>query len=201
MWKRIANIDKRSLLAGMLIVVGLTMIAYYYGTGGYTYFVQKELRQDWLKAVATAKSKIKQPPDDGLVTNSVGQKIFGRLKIPKLGLDVIVLEGTDRSTLTKGPGHIIGTSAPWERGNTAISGHRTTFGAPFANLGRLRGGDKLVLLTLGGDYIYKVTGRAVVRPDDVSVIGQDFRDRLTITTCDPPGSAAKRLTIWAEKDM
>ncbi len=202
MTRRFGGIDKRILLARLLIAAGLAMIGYYYGTGVYTFFIQKNLRQTWQSALAETASKAARPArkaKEGIVEGEGGAPIFGRLKIPRLGLDVIVLEGTDRATLTKGPGHIIGTAPPWKKGNTAISGHRTTFGAPFARLDRLRAGDKIFLQTAKGDYAYKVAGRAVVKPTDVYVIGQRFTGRLTLTTCDPPGTAVRRLAVWAER--
>lgn len=126
--------------------------------------------------------------------------IFGRLRIPRLGLDVIVLEGADRATLTRGPGHIPTTARPDAGLNTAISGHRTTYGAPFAALDLLRVGDIMRLTTVNGDYRYRMIGSAVVRPTDLAVIGQGFKKRLTLTTCDPPGSAVRRLAVWAKEE-
>ncbi len=79
-----------------------------------------------------------------------------------------------------------------------MSAHRTTFGAPFRHLDQLENGHLIVLTTLQGKYRYRVTGRASVRPTESAVLGQAFRDRLTLTTCDPPGSAVRRLAVWAE---
>ncbi len=176
------------------------MIAYYYGTGVYTFGVQKQLRQEWREMRPTQQAVSGPRETTSAVERPlvVGAGIFGRLRIPKLDIDVIVLEGTDRSTLTRGPGHIIDTSWPREGNNTAISGHRTTFGAPFASLHELEEGDRIHLTTRYGSYTYVMRGSAVVRPTDVYVIGQEYKNRLTLTTCDPPGSAARRLAVWAQ---
>lgn len=189
------KLEWRTALARLLIITGLAMIAYYYGTGVYTFTIQRNLRHDWARLSA---GKVGRPGGRSHKPSLVGQA-FGRLRIPKLGLDVIVLEGADRSTLMRGPGHITGTAVPESRGNTAISGHRTTFGAPFAELDRLATGDRVVLNTLSGEYVYIVSGRAVVKPTDLAVIGQQFKDRLTLTTCDPPSSAVRRLAVWARR--
>ncbi|MDP1808406.1 MAG: class E sortase [Actinomycetota bacterium] len=184
----------RQIIGRLLIGAAFLMAAYYFGTNVYTFFVQKDLQTKWRRlTIAAARHDGKEAES----TATAGDGMFGRLLIPKLGLDVIVLEGTDPATLTRGPGHIKTTAMPWEGANTAISGHRTTYGAPFARLDRLRHGDKIELLTTRGKFIYLVAGSVVVKPTDLSVIGQAFKNRLTLTTCDPPGSAARRLAVWA----
>ena len=199
-----SRISGRTLVARALIIIGLGMLGYYYGTGVYTGAVQNQLHAQWTDMAPeapTGSSVSRTQPDTAAVEApdlSRGD-IFGRLVIPKLDIDVIVLEGADRATLTKGPGHISGTAWPPQRRNTAISGHRTTFGSPFARLNALERGDVIELTTRFGSYKYRVGGRDVVRPTDVFVIGQNFKDRLTLTTCDPPGTATKRLAVWAKR--
>ncbi len=194
------NVSWRKVGARVLILAGLGMIAYYYGTGVYTFSVQRDLRSQWQESINSPKS-VNQGGDETTTPapDISGSGIFGRLRIPKLDLDVIVLEGTDIITLRRGPGHIKKTAWPSEEGNTAVSGHRTTYGAPFAELDRLEKGDLILLTTLEGDYEYQVTGSGVVRPTNLSVIGQNYKGRLTLTTCDPPGSAVKRLAVWSQK--
>jgi sortase A len=194
--------NKASVFAKILIFVGLAMIAYYYGTGLYTFLSQKQLETKWERMQNDRKKSGSGSGDSGSDTASLdlsGDGIFGRLVIPKLGVDAIVLEGTDRAMLMRGPGHIKSTAWPHEGRNTAISGHRTTFGAPFAKLNQLENGNLIELTTLKGHYRYRVKGRDSVPPTDVAVIGQEFKNRLTLTTCDPPGSAAKRLVVWAKR--
>ncbi len=193
-----SRVDLRVVAARVLIIIGLGMLGYYFGTGVYTGVVQNQLRAQWSE-IAPDTSRIHTETMTAEAPDLSRGDIFGRLVIPKLGIDVIVLEGVDRATLTKGPGHIPGTAWPRQGRNAAISGHRTTFGSPFARLDTLERGDLIELTTLLGFYKYRVGGRDVVRPTDVFVIGQDFKDRLTLTTCDPPGSAAKRLAVWAER--
>jgi len=197
-----SRIDLRAVAARVLIIIGLGMLGYYYGTGVYTGGVQNRLRAEWLEMAPDTTVAATRTHTETMTAEAPDLSrgdIFGRLVIPKLGIDVIVLEGIDRATLTKGPGHIPGTAWPRQGRNTAISGHRTTFGSPFARLNVLKRGDSIELTTLHGYYRYRVGGRDVVRPTDVFVIGQDFKDRLTLTTCDPPGSAVGRLAVWAER--
>lgn len=195
----VSDLKWRTITARVLIAVGVAMIGYFYGTGIYTYKIQRDLRSGWEKALTEQRSELgSQDSSRSASQRILGDDVFGRLLVPKLGIDIIVLEGTDQSTLMRGPGHIKSTAYPEQGLNTAISGHRTTFGAPFSRLNMLEKGDVIKLVTVRGKYEYRMTGRAVVRPTDVSVIGQGFKDRLTLTTCDPPGSAVKRLAVWAE---
>lgn len=124
-----------------------------------------------------------------------------RLRIPSIGVDVIVVEGTTPSALRAGAGHYVGTPLPGQLGNVAIAGHRTTFGRPFNRLDEIRPGDEVLLDSPTTEYVYRAVpsfdGGAnphAVSPNDVAVIGQrPSRHWLTLTTCTPKGSAAQRL--------
>jgi sortase A len=122
-----------------------------------------------------------------------------RIKIPKLGVDTVVVEGTSASALKAGAGHYPQTPLPCESGNVGIAGHRTTYGKPFANLDRLDKGDIIVLeLPKGlGSCTYTVDKPPFpVSPNDFSVIANDpAKKTLTLTTCHPKGSAKQRLVI------
>ena len=81
--------------------------------------------------------------------------------------------------------------------NTAIAGHRTTFGGPFLRLGELQKGDRIEVTTTAGLLAYVVERKYTVAPDDLGPLSQTGPSRLTLTTCDPPGSAARRLIVEA----
>lgn len=119
------------------------------------------------------------------------------IEIPKIGVDHVVVEGVGVEDLKKGPGHYPKTSMPGELGNVVISGHRTTYGAPFYRLDELQVGDEIRLTDREGVYVYYVSERKVVLPTDVSVIAPFTDARLTLTTCEPRFSAKKRLIIVA----
>ena len=116
-----------------------------------------------------------------------------RIKIPKLDVDTIVVEGISASALKAGAGHYPQTPLPCEAGNVSIAGHRTTYGKPFANVDRLVAGDIILLETPIGTCTYEVAKESfVVSPDDFSVIANDPAKRtLTLTTCHPKGSAGQ----------
>lgn len=127
-----------------------------------------------------------------------------RLKIPDIGVDVVVVEGTTPSALRAGAGHYANTALPCDIGNVAIAGHRTTFGKPFANLDRLKPGAVIELDTPVGGCVYQVSKDPfVVTPNDLSVLDTTADRTLTLTTCHPKGSAAQRLVIKAtlSKDL
>jgi sortase A len=121
-----------------------------------------------------------------------------RIKIPALGVDMVVVEGTTDSALKAGAGHYVTTPLPCEAGNVAIAGHRTTYGKPFSNLDKLQPGDTIELDTPLGGCVYQVTKDPfVVAPTDGSVLAATPLRTLTLTTCNPKGSAAQRLVIQA----
>jgi sortase A len=121
-----------------------------------------------------------------------------RIRIPAIGVDVVVVEGTTASALKAGAGHYPQTPLPCEPGNVGIAGHRTTYGKPFANLDRLKDGDQIVLETPIGTCTYRVSQAPyVVSPSDTSVVAGTLAPSLTLTTCHPKGSASKRLVVRA----
>lgn len=126
--------------------------------------------------------------------------LIGRLEIPRLGLKVIVMEGSDEITLRRAAGHIEGTALPGEPGNIGISGHRDTF---FRPLQKIRLNDIIRLTTVSGDYSYRVISTSVVGPEDVSVLEPDGNEILTLVTCYPfyfIGAAPNRFIVRASLD-
>ena len=121
-----------------------------------------------------------------------------RMLIPAINLDTMVFDGTDRETLKKGPGHIIGTSYPGSIGTVAISGHRTTYGKPFFNIDKLKAGDEITLESFDTIYRYIVTELMIVEPTDVWVLNPTPYPSLVLTTCNPKYSAKERLIIFAK---
>jgi sortase A len=122
------------------------------------------------------------------------------IKIPKINLEKAVVEGTGVPDLKKGPGHYINTPLPGQPGNAALAGHRTTYGAPFGDLGELDPGDEIIATTRQGTFRYSVTNTQIVSPSEVSVLAPTSDNRLTLTTCHPKYSAAKRLIVTAALD-
>lgn len=121
------------------------------------------------------------------------------ISIPKINMSWEVNEGTSVEQLKKGPGHITNTSFPGQQGRCAISGHRTTYGAPFNRIDELVSGDLIYLETTGeGIFAYEVTGIEIVGPRDLYILKGTMKIELLLTTCTPKYTATKRLIIISE---
>lgn len=119
------------------------------------------------------------------------------LRIPRIGLEVAVLEGTDDLTLNRAVGHIGGTALPGEPGNVGIAGHRDGF---FRGLKDVTPGDAVELALPSGDERYTVAEIRIVGPSDVSVLDPTSGKTITLVTCYPfyyVGAAPKRFILTA----
>jgi sortase A len=173
--------------------------AYYawllWGTGIGTARAQQQLRAEVVRRIRQVEGAAPPP----VVHLREGQPM-GIIKIPRIRLDMVVVEGTSVADLKKGPGHYIGSAYPWDdHGRVAISGHRTTYLHPFWSLDRLRTGDLIRLVTPYGTYDYRVTRSLEVLPQETWVLRQTRRPTLVLTTCTPRFSASHRLVVFAAR--
>ncbi len=119
------------------------------------------------------------------------------LRIPKIGLEVAVLEGTDDLTLNRAVGHIEDTAKPGEKGNVGIAGHRDGF---FRGLKDIVKGDTMELETVAGRQTYRVDDIWIVQPEDVRVLDPTPQPALTLVACYPfyfVGHAPQRYVVRA----
>lgn len=123
--------------------------------------------------------------------------VFGRLVIGRIDVDAIVVNGTARRDLQKGPGFIEWTSMPGPVGTCGIAGHRTTYLAPFRNIDRLVVGDTIDLYSPFRRYRYEVEETVEVTPDQSFVLDAVDYPRLGLSACHPPYSARFRLVVLA----
>lgn len=123
---------------------------------------------------------------------------IAEFRIQKIGLDAVLFEGVTPPTLKNGPGHMPWTPLPGQPGNAVISGHRTTYGAPFYDLDLLEPGDEIEIDTAIGTHVYTVRETVIVLPTDVWVTDPRPGAWLTLTTCHPKLSARERLIVFAE---
>lgn len=122
---------------------------------------------------------------------------IGRILIPSIDLDIVVIQGTSTGDLTKGPGHYPETPFPGERGTTAIAGHRTTYLAPFRHLDALDAGDRIELRMPYGTLDYRLERTRVVEPTDLGILHPTGDQRLVLTACHPLYSASQRIVAFA----
>jgi sortase A len=166
-----------------------------------------DLRRTWAQPAPSS-----QPSSGGAVPATVASpdqgEGFAVLHVPALDdYDPwVVVEGVSVPDLKNGPGHMPDTALPGELGNVVLSGHRTTYGAPFSRFDELAAGDAVVLETADGWFTYTVRGAQIVAPTAVEVTfpapgntGAEPSQRLlTLTTCHPKFSAEQRLVVRAE---
>jgi sortase A len=183
----------KKYISPVLLVLGMMLLGYvaseYYGM----HREQQRLRAEWdrqqVQWTATAQNPTApQPVDDGLI----------RLDIPKIDLSAIVVDGTTRKQLKNGPGRILSTPLPGEKGNSVISAHRDTF---FRHIYELKAGDEIDVQRNGQSLKFEVTGKKIVDPDDLSVLKQSEEPQLTLITCYPTyyiGPAPQRLVVFSK---
>jgi sortase A len=122
---------------------------------------------------------------------------LGKLLIPSIGVSEYVVEGTDADNLRKGPGHYPDTPLPGQHGTSAIAGHRTTYGAPFRKLDKLKKGDRIVVELPYGTFVYRVDRTQIVDDSALWVTRKVGHDQLVLTACHPLYSAAQRIVAFA----
>lgn len=210
------------LLGDLLLIAGGVILAYPLWSAGYAQVQQTRLDSAYrehsvafMQDVETATGSTTRKVRDEVLIRRLAAKYgrglepgdpVGRLRIPRVGLDRLVQQGVggrlaldpdgDKALLRSGPVHYAITPLPGLGEPFAVAGHRTTYGAPFFRLDRLRKGDTIVVETPYARFRYAVVKTTTVDPTDVGVL----RDRgygLVLTTCTPPYSADYRLIVWA----
>jgi sortase A len=123
---------------------------------------------------------------------------IARIEIDRIELDKVMVQGTDTGSLQRGPGHYRDTAIPGQPGTVAIAGHRTTYLAPFRDIDEIRDGDEIRIEMPYAAFTYTVEKHEVVDPGDVGIIEPIGYDRLVLTACHPPYSAAERYAVFAK---
>jgi sortase A len=196
----------------VLVTVGLLILLFVayqlWGTGIYEARAQSDLESEFDRDLArrepqsttstTAGTTSTTAPVELPATPAAGDPV-GVIKIDKIGVDKVVVEGTTVPDLRQGPGHYAGSAMPGQLGNAAIAGHRTTYGAPFGDLDQLAPGDTISVRMLTGTWRYQLTRDPfVVSPSQTEVLDPvPGEATLTLTTCHPRYSASERLIVQA----
>jgi sortase A len=183
----------------LLVVAGIAILAWCAVVVADASLAQRAARRS-LEAMA----RVTPAPPRALPTSAVVQQPrairggpIAALSIPRIDLSVIVLHGSDDTTLRRGPGHLEGTPMPGDAGNVVFAGHRDSF---FRPLRRVRTGDDVFVDTPHGRFHYRVSSLRVVHSRDLSVLEPTGDDVLTLITCYPfslLGSAPERFIVRA----
>jgi sortase A len=179
-------------------------------TGLYTRWQQHELAQEYETLVEGWRPP---PPSSGLPAADARQEVaraaaayrrsarpgepIGRIVIGRLGLKLVLVEGTDHDSLTKGPGRDGRAFMPGESRLVYIAGHRTTYLAPFAHIDAIRPGDAIRLELPYATFVYVAGGHEIVRADDLSVLRSPPHELLRLQACHPRFFASHRYLVDA----
>ena len=122
---------------------------------------------------------------------------IARIRIPRLDLNLVVVNGTSVSDLRRGPGRHLETYMPGEHELVYIAGHRTTYGAPFGDINELKPGDPITLELPYATVVYRVTRHRIVDDNDVSVLKSPHHEQLVLQACHPRFFASQRYLVYA----
>jgi sortase A len=163
--------------------------------------LQHELAQPWPKFVQgeslSAEARgIERAAARFRRTATVGEAI-GRIVIPRLGLNMVLVNGTDEGSLRRGPGRDLRTYMPGQSRLVYIAGHRTTFLAPFAQIQAIQPGDRITLEMPYGTFIYRAFRHVIVPADDLAVLKSPQHEVLALQACHPRFFATHRYLVYA----
>jgi sortase A len=177
-------------------------------TALYTRYEQHELAGQYQKRVSAFRSQgsANAAGEIALIAreatryrlDSHAGEAMGTIDVPRLGLDhMMLVDGTDSSSLERGPGIYRGDFLPGEHQLVYIAGHRTTFLAPFADITALRRGDSITIALPYGSFVYRVTGSQIVAASDTAALLTHNHEQLVLQACYPRFSASHRYLAYA----
>jgi sortase A len=127
----------------------------------------------------------------------LGQAI-GRIVIHRVGLNMVLVNGTDHETLKKGPGRDARSFMPGQNRLVYVAGHRTTYLAPFSHIDAIRPGDDVRVEMPYATFVYRVTTHRVVTASDLSVLRSPRHEVLELQACHPRFFATHRYIVYAK---
>jgi sortase A len=210
----------RHRLGTFLVVIGLGVLAWAATvylwkdpfTTAYTAYEQRRLEsnlEDQFESWRPSRRPVAQPgeptaPRDDLsrearrfrLASEDGDAI-ARLRVPRLDVDLVVVNGTSTGDLRRGPGRHADTFMPGEGELVYVAGHRTTYGAPFSDIDDLEAGDTITVELPYGTVEYRVTRHRIVDDNDLSVLESEGREELVLQACHPRFFASQRYLVYA----
>ena len=179
-------------------------------TALYTYREQRELRHEYddrLAGFVAPRPRFRTTAEYRVAVAAAAKRYrrslergdpIGRLKIPRLGVNLIVVNGTDPDTLKKGPARHLATFLPGEGRLVYVAGHRTTYSAPFAEIDQLEAGDRVTIELPYGSFEYRIRTHRIVGATAVEVLRSRGREELALQACHPRFFASERYIAYGE---
>jgi sortase A len=124
-------------------------------------------------------------------------KGIGRIEAPEMDVDAVMVEGTETSSLQKGPGRYPETALPGQGETIGIAGHRTTYLAPFEEIDEIEEGEEVVVEVPYATFTYIVSNTKIVDPGQVEVLRNVGHEQVVLTACHPEYSVAERYVVFA----
>jgi sortase A len=184
-------------------------------TSVYTAYEQRKLDrsldrrfEQWAAEPKPVKPPARQPVSRHALANvraqarryrleSADGDAVGRLKVRRLDLNAVVVNGTSVEDLRRGPGRHLETAMPGEGQLVYIAGHRTTYAAPFSDIDKLQPGDEIIFELPYATMEYTVTGHRIVDDNDLSVLRSHGHEELVLQACHPRFFASQRYLVYA----
>jgi sortase A len=201
------------LLAGGVVLLAWALVVWAWQdpfTGLYTRWQQHRLAARYDTALAHYRSHVREATTLAAATTQLHAEArayrlrsrrgdpIGRIAIPRLDLDMVLVNGTDHDSLRKGTGRDLRSFMPGEGDLVYIAGHRTTYLAPFSHIDSLRKGDSVTLRMPYATFTYAVTGHRIVPADDLAVLRSHGREQLTLQACHPRFFATHRYLAFGK---
>jgi sortase A len=122
---------------------------------------------------------------------------IGRIVIGRIGLRMVVVNGTDHESLKRGPGRDLRSFMPGQNRLVYIAGHRTTYLAPFSHIDAIRRGDVIRIEMPYATFVYRAVRHRIVAANDLSVLCSPTHELLELQACHPRFFATHRYIVYA----
>jgi sortase A len=202
-------------LGTLMVVAGLATLAWAFAvwrwedpfTSLYTAYEQRELSSGLEERFASyAPAAAEQPELLGPAELAAEARRYrrqtgtgdgiGRIEVPRLGVKMVLVFGTDSETLKRGPGLDPRTFFPGQNRLVYVAGHRTTYSAPFSKIESLRNGDDIRVEMPYGTFTYTVTRSRIVASSDLSVLKSKRFEQIALQACHPRFFASHRWITY-----
>ena len=205
------------ILAGVMISAGLLALAWTVTvwrwqdpfTALYTHWEQRSLAHQYNRLLQSWKPVVNARTGAVALRAAIARdaaayrrethpgEAIGRIVIGRLGLDMILVDGTDHDSLTKGPGRDVQSYMPGQNRLVYVAGHRTTYLAPFSHIEDIRAGDYITIEVPYGTFTYRAISHEIVPATDLAMLRSPNHELLRLQACHPRFFATHRYIIDA----